>query len=136
MEALVALGLACNILQVISFSMETILLATKISKDGSVDINLAKDALQLEELSKELETSINNQTSTVSQGHHELLSIARDCNTTAKDIKKEMDLLSTSSWGKVGRTVKALRRKSALEQLEKILLGHQQTLQSRLLCQI
>ncbi|KAF7507899.1 hypothetical protein GJ744_009933 [Endocarpon pusillum] len=136
MEALVALGLTCNVLQVISFSREAILLATKISKDGSVDINLAKDALQLEALSNELDASINNQASTVLQGYHELLSIARDCNTTAKEIKKEMGLLSTSSWGKVGRTVKALRRRSALEQLEKTLLGHQQTLQSRLLYQI
>jgi hypothetical protein len=79
---------------------------------------------------------MSNQSNFVSQKHQELLVIARDCQATAKAIKAEMDSLSTSSWGKLGKTVKALRRKSTLERLEKILLGHQNTLQSRLLIEI
>jgi hypothetical protein len=136
MEALVALGLACNILQLISFGRETISLVTRISKDGSTDINLAKDAQRIEQLSNELETAMSNQSNIVSPKYQELLVIARDCKATAKDIKAEMDSLSASSWGKFGKIVKGLRQKSTLERLEKTLLLHQNTLQSRLLTEM
>lgn len=54
MEALVALGLACNVIQIISFGRETISICRAFYSDASPDAGVVQNASRLAELSRRL----------------------------------------------------------------------------------
>ncbi|TLD30611.1 hypothetical protein PspLS_01869 [Pyricularia sp. CBS 133598] len=57
LEPIAALGLACNILQVIAIGRETVQVALQVYRAGELDPALAKNAGVLEKLSREILTS-------------------------------------------------------------------------------
>ncbi|KAK1622112.1 hypothetical protein BDP81DRAFT_442235 [Colletotrichum phormii] len=81
MSGLEALGLACNIFQVISFGRETSSLVKRVYRDSSVDDALeanAKDLAQLASFVQALETPKNP-----TKQEHQLLEIAKNCQAVA-----------------------------------------------------
>jgi hypothetical protein len=139
MEALAALGLAGNIIQVVSFCHETVSLSTKIYRKGSSDPELAQDVSQIKKLAEQLNIAISNSAEvmkTASPTRAELMAIARDCSSAAEELELELNQASRSKAGAFGKAVKFMLRKSKLESLEQRLMRHQKTLQSRLLFEI
>ena len=139
MEALAALGVACNIMQVISFCHETVSVSLKIYKNGSSDLDLAKNASQIQKLAEQLDVVVNNSAAILtsnSQPRAEVVAIARDCASTAKELGLKLNQTTSSKAGAVGRALKIRLQKSKLDDLEQKLMRHQQTLQSRLLFEI
>jgi hypothetical protein len=137
-EALAALGVACNVIQVISFCHETVELAVKIHKQGSVDETLSQNAKRIEALSQQLDLSIHNTqlASSISPARRELSTIAKDCISTSKTLTFELNKLSKSRGGTVIKTVKTVFKKSRLKDLENAMQKHQQVLDSRLLVEL
>jgi hypothetical protein len=139
MEALFALGVACNVMQVISFCHETVSLSIKIYKKGSSDPELAQHVLQMKGLANQLDSAISNSATVItiqSPPRKELIAIARDCASTAKELELELNQVSHSKIGAVGRAVKIRFRISKLETLKQKLVSHQNTLQLRLIFEI
>jgi hypothetical protein len=137
-EALLALGLACNVIQIISFSLETLAIANKIRKEGSFNTDLAQNVQRIEKLSQELEISMQNfpqgnQAPQSQTPQSELIDIARDCNSIASQMTSELSKISNSKGGTFGKTLNVVYRKSKLEKMEKTMTQCQQSLNSRLL---
>src|ERR1700753_1531323 len=125
MEALVALGVACNILQVASFCHETVSTSVRIYKKGSSDPELAHDVSKIKGLAEQLESAVSYSATvmtTASPAHTELIEIAHDCASTAKDLELELSQIASSQVGAVGRAFKIRLRKSHLEGLEQRLM--------------
>jgi hypothetical protein len=142
MESLVALGLACNILQVISFCRVTIETFTDIKSSGSAQPDLAEITSKLEGLSLQLQSSISNTrrssapSSLPSVYSTQLLDAARDCNAAATKLRNELDAIAKSKGGVAGKTLAASRRRSRIQRLEKSLVHHQQLLNTQLLVKL
>jgi hypothetical protein len=138
MEALAGLAIACNVIQVISFCHETVEVGVQIHKRGNVDEDLSLNARRLEDLSKQLDVSIQStaQAATtgpnVSASYQDLSSIARDCSLKAKEMSVELDKVSNSKGGSVVKACKTLWKKSKLEKIEKVMQQYQKVLNSRL----
>ena len=138
-EALAALGVACNVFQVISFCHEVVGVAVKIRQKGTADESLAQNASRIEALANQLDISIQNSVqvkSTVSPAQQELSSIAKDCSLIAKRLTVELDKISKSRGGTVIKTARTVFAKSKLEKLESSMQQHQRTLNSRILVQL
>jgi pyruvate/oxaloacetate carboxyltransferase len=137
-EALAALAIACNVIQVISFCHETVDLAIKIHKQGTADVGLLQSTKRIEALSQQLDLSIQStQIGTgLSPAQKELSDIAKDCSSTAKQLSVELDKISKSRGGTVFKTARTLLKKSKLEKLESTMQQHRQVLDSRLLVQL
>jgi hypothetical protein len=133
-EALAALGIAVNVMGVITFCRETADLAVKIHKTGAVDPDLAQRTTRIKALSEQLDVS----TQTAQYGssrlpaHQELSAIAKDCSSTAQQLVEELESISTGS-STIKKVAKSFWKRSKLEKLEKILESHQRVLDSRLL---
>jgi hypothetical protein len=85
MEALVGLGLACNVMQVISFCSQTVQDCSRIRSLGSVEPDVGHIAGKLDKMCNQLERSISTTTQIVQPSMQQtmLLEIARDCRETA-----------------------------------------------------
>jgi hypothetical protein len=134
-EALAGLSVACNVMAVISFSREAIEIANNIRKHGSFNSDLPRNAQRILNLSQDIEKAVNNVSQSVpsSPAQTELLDIARDCKSKANGIAIELEKITKSKLGTLGKTAQTLWRKSKLEKLEAAMVHHQQVLDSRLL---
>jgi hypothetical protein len=142
MEALAALGLACNIIQVLNAANEAYSLSKRLLETGNAYPGLAENATAI----KALSTSLQESLATISQPHTEaerqLLSLAKSCYTSAQELSCELDKLAGSAGiqGKLRESIKAgvkLRlRKGRLERLEKDMRACHTTLESGLLLRI
>jgi len=141
MEALAVLGLACNVMQILSAANETYSLSKRLLETGDAYPSLGENATTLKALSKSLQESL----ATISQPHteaeHQLLRLAKSCHTSAQELSCELDKLAGSAIrGKLRESIKTavkLRlRKGRLERLEKDLRAYQTTLESGLLLRI
>ena len=138
-EALAALGVAANVMAVISFCHETVDLAAKIHKTGSVNPDLAQNAKRIETLYKQLDLSMHNTAQSGSSGspaQQELSAIAKDCSSASKELVKELESITKSKSGTIIKVAKTFWKKSKLEKLENTMQQRQRVLDSRLLVEL
>jgi uncharacterized protein YukE len=137
MEAIVALSLACNVLTLVDFTCKTGKLFETLRTKGSVDPNLSKNAERLDNLSKSLDASIVNAAPVLESvdSRQELLSIARDCSKTAKELLSVISKISNSRAGVLGKFAKAMMTSftGKLKDLEKAMIQFEHALQTRLI---
>ncbi|KAN0089015.1 hypothetical protein V8E51_019275 [Hyaloscypha variabilis] len=142
MEAVAALSVACNVMQVISFAHETISLCKRLHQGGLLDEDLANNARHLSSLSASLRDSINAvQTSRpLTKEQNGLQAVAERCLEASTKLRLELDKFtmpgSPSGLTTLKNVLSAHFHKKSIEALRKIMNECQCTLQSDLLFQL
>ncbi|KAK7455658.1 hypothetical protein Landi51_02861 [Colletotrichum acutatum] len=139
MSGLEALGLACNIFQVISFGRETASLVKRVYRDGTVDDALEANAKDLAQLAKHVQTLEVPKNPTKQE--HQLLEIAKKCQAVARDLKEEIAfIVGHKKKGSLAATIKVAAkanwRKRRLDTMERKLNDAERLMQSGLLARI
>lgn len=140
MSGLEALGIACNIMQVISFAHETIEFCKAMYEGQSLDLYSEQSVASLSAISAQLQTRYQGVRSQTAQDR-ELEDVARKCNVAARALEEEVKFLTRhQAAGSLKRTLlvtlKIIWRKRRLERLEKSLRNRQQTMESYLLARV
>ncbi|KAL8393888.1 hypothetical protein RB599_006102 [Gaeumannomyces hyphopodioides] len=147
LEPIAALGLACNILQVIETGIKTVQLARRLYKDGELDPTLGDNGELLVTLSDQiLSITVTNaageggRKNSGSQDQR-IVDLARKTHRAARDLVEEVSFLGgLSTKGQLLATLKAVGktawRKKRLERLEGSLGEAEKQLQMGLLTKI
>ncbi|KAJ4146220.1 hypothetical protein NW754_001684 [Fusarium falciforme] len=138
LEPLAALGLACSVIQTITFAGQTLSLCRKISKDGQPDPALNDYSLELSKISETLKSNLNRGTGVLLSDDLALRDTAEKCLDVATKLAQEMKNLSPQNGQKGDRIsfrlgFKTLFRKPRLEQLETSLRNIQSVMNTQLL---
>ncbi|KAL2675642.1 hypothetical protein Neosp_011832 [[Neocosmospora] mangrovei] len=138
LEPLTALGLACSVMQTITFAGQTLSLCKKIYNDGQPDPALNDYSLELSKISETLKNNLNLGTGVLSSDDLALRDIAEKCLEVATKLTQEMQNLSPQNGQKGVRIsirlgFKTLFRKPRLEQLEASLRNIQSAMNTQLL---
>ncbi|KAK3367650.1 hypothetical protein B0H63DRAFT_363599, partial [Podospora didyma] len=143
MEPLAALGIASNVMQIISFGFETIAVCKRVHESGHPEPGLGDNSASLHTLSVALSQQLKayHQSQVGLRKHDKaMLDIAAKCADAAKALQEEARFLTpktTKNFANVASTVsKTLWRKRRLERLEKELTRSQATLDTHLLARI
>jgi len=153
LEPLVALGLACNTLQLVGTGRETIRTVRQIYQDGKLDPALNDRAGELKSPAERASTASDTTlgagtapTATASAPRtkardKQLLGIAEQCVGAARDLQEEIAFLNTTKrTGKLAVSLeiaaKTAWRKRRLDRLDQKLNEIQRTLQTGLLTAI
>ncbi|UNI23438.1 hypothetical protein JDV02_009255 [Purpureocillium takamizusanense] len=142
MEALVAFGLACNVMQVINFAHEAVKVGKTIYETGSLDPDLAATTGSLTNSFEDLKTALEKAPKPLSKDDRELLDIAQTSLDTATALKAELDKIAELlPEGKAAAAFRAWLRaalggKRRVEKLDKFMRSHQAVLETRLLVRL
>ena len=142
MEALAAFALACNVLQVIDFGKNAVILYKQISKHGT-----PKDHHLLRETSAQISTAARNvqaglQGSPSSCGplnatETQLQDVARHCVETAGILQQELEGLQVGPHGSLRDKIKKfgtiVRKRSSIAEIERCLAKYQSILETSIL---
>lgn len=141
LEPLVALGLACNILQLIEVGCNTIKLAKNVYHSSSpvVDQTLQDNAAVLITISSEVKAA--KQPASLSKLDQHLVTTAEKCTTAARDLEEEVRfLLSNAKQNQLAATLqivaKTTWRKRRLDRLKESLESAEKLMTKTLLAQI
>ena len=93
LEPLAALGLACNILQIVDVGRQTITLIKTIYREGTPDATLEENAEILRAISKQISTCTSNLTAQRTKRDQQLLKLANNCSAAAQDLQEEVRFL-------------------------------------------
>ncbi|KAK1777057.1 hypothetical protein QBC45DRAFT_331542 [Copromyces sp. CBS 386.78] len=140
LEGLAAFGLACNVMQAISFSIEMISVCRTVFHNGSPDPSMASLLTHSTDITTSLERSISS-ASSIGPDERKLLDIARECLDVIAKLKIEVGKCSSSSAkGKylpsIGLALQAKWKESKVAKLESQMQKHQRVLDSGLLVHI
>jgi len=141
LEPLAALGLACNVMQLIDFARETTSICKAVYETGTPDPGLVSTIGHMTGAFENLSNSLDSARGSADPDERALLEVARDCQAVAKKLKAKVNKISkNTSGGKYFSAIivasKANYRKRDIEKLEKSLTDHQRALETRLLGQI
>ena len=148
LEALGALGLACNVFQAVSFAREVGTVSRGILETGETPASaksLANSLSNLTAITRDIESFTRSTSQSFGSLDTRLLEIAEDCSKTALELKAEIDKSSAATSSAKGHRLKSIRaaigsvvrsRSKTVERLEKRLQTHQNTLEAQLLVNI
>lgn len=137
MEPAAALGLVCNIFQLIEVGCQTYELIKAVYQRGSIDENLHEKAIILGNISEDMKP-VNRP---AKKRERQLVDTAEICARAARQLREEIKyLVSRAEKGKLSSAIKTvsmtLWRKPRLERLKKELDEAEKLMQSGLLAQI
>lgn len=132
MDPIAAIGLVCNIVQILGLSIKAVKKCREIYKDGALSENR-----ELEEMARCL-TDLRTNLDTEKQGDvDELMDLGSQCSMTAKNLVAELEKLKVSAPHSkrqvVSKTFKALWKKDAIDDIQKRLDRYQRVLDTRIL---
>ena len=95
-ESLAIFGIACNVMQVISFAHDSITFFKQLHDERCADPSLRKAADQMRDATKSLVDSINVNCghATLTAEEAELLKLANECSGIAKKLSDELNKLA------------------------------------------
>ena len=101
-ESLAIFGIACNVMQVISFAHDSIAVFKQLHHEGSADPRLRKAADQMRNTTNSLVDSINvnRGNARLTAEEAELLELANECSGIAKKLGDELDKLTNATSSK------------------------------------
>lgn len=141
LEPLAALGLACNILQLIEIGCNTIKLAKNIYQSSTpvIDKALQENAAVLSTISSEVKGA--KRPASLSKLDQQLVTIADKCFAAARDLEEEVRfLLTNAKQNQLAATLKVVAkttwRKRRLERLKESLDTAEKLMTKTLLAQI
>lgn len=137
MEPAAALGLVCNIFQLIEVGSQTYALIKDVYQKGSIDGSLNEKSVILENISKRIQPVNRHAT----KHEKQLVEMAESCARAARQLREEINyLVGNAKRGSLLFGVKVvlmtLWRKSRLERLKKELDEAEKLMHSGLLVQI
>ena len=141
LDPMSALGLACNIIQIVDFSLKAVTKFRELYNDGASSENreLEDITVRLKGLRANLVTvnPTTRQSRPVFVDDRELQALADECCRTADELTAELDTLKVSGPHKKRQVAKkfyrSIRRKSVVEGIQKRLDGYQKVLNTRTL---
>jgi hypothetical protein len=142
LEALVALGLTCNIFQTITFGCEIITLAKHVYQSGTLDNAIHAYAGELRGVADGIRTACPHDSSkALSLQDKQLLKLSRTCCTAARELQEEVEfIIGNAQRGSLLATIKVAAkanwRKRRLDRIEGELHRAESVLQAGLLGQI
>ena len=138
MDPLTAFSLACGVIQVVDFSMKVLAKCKEIHDHGALSENQ-----EIEEITKQLtDLQIDNslpQSSETTQtpDDRELRELVKTCSATAEQLVAKLRTLKIEGPHKkrqaIVKTVKALREKREIHDLEKRLSSYRSVLDTKIL---
>ena len=139
MSGIESLGLACNVMQIISFAHETISFCKAVYEGSSPDSQLQYDAQSLAKLTEDVRRQKASNPRTASQ--RELHVVAEKCNDAARKLREEIQFIfGHHAKGSLAATLriaaKANWRKKRLDELEERMQNCQRQLDTHLLARI
>jgi hypothetical protein len=141
LEPLVALGLACNIFQLVEYGCSTIKLAKSIYQSSSPVVNkaLQENALALSTISGEIKAA--QRPANPSRLDKQLLATIDECYSAARDLQEEVSfLLGNAKQHQLAATLKVVAkttwRKRRLDRLKQSLENAETQMRNTLLAQI
>ncbi|KAK5659106.1 hypothetical protein OQA88_1196 [Cercophora sp. LCS_1] len=147
LEPLAALGLACNVFQVLSFAGDLCKIYRDIRERGQVPelaTPLAGTSESLTKAFNDAEAIAANATQQLTESEQELLKVARDCQKAVKSLQDGFSSPKTTAGAK-GNMIQSFTtalqvvknsRKSKVKELEKLVERHRIALETRLLVNI
>ena len=143
MEALAVFGIACNVIQVISFTHETISICKAVYNSGAPfdSAYTSKIVGDYEKICDDLQRKIQYAGSGACAEEKELFNIASDCLLAAKKLKSSVNKLATPSsrgkaLGSIYAGVAAKFKGGRLQKLEDNINKHKARLESHLLMKV
>ncbi|RSL70866.1 hypothetical protein CEP53_001751 [Fusarium sp. AF-6] len=141
MEPLAALGLACNIMQLLSFGGEAISLCRKVYKTGEIDPSLKDYSSQTAKICESLNDNLTQRQLNLGSDALALQQRAIMCKTAADKLNHELELLAPTGgaggWRRsLTAPINAIRHKHHLSDLEKDLNKLKSGLDTQLLVRI
>ena len=132
MDPCTALSLFCNIVQVVDFSTKVVKKCRELYKNG-----VSSENQEIEEMAKHLTDLHTNLDLTDRGGIDDLLDLGSKCSQTAQELIAEVRELSVNGPHRkrqiVGKTIKAIWKRSAIEDIQKRLENYRKLLDSRIL---
>ena len=140
MDAIAAFSLACNVVQVVDFSMDVVSICRELYRDGSLS-----EYDHLEHMTNHLIGLRNALESPMAQGNQNigqcqdqaLLDLAEECSTTAKELFGELQKLKINGTPNkrqvIRKSAKSLWKKSTVEKIQTRLDEYRKILDSRIL---
>ncbi|KAF4816663.1 hypothetical protein CGCSCA5_v006360 [Colletotrichum siamense] len=142
MSGLEGLSLACNVMQLIDFSQQTVSMCRSIYESGKFEPGLETQASSLQDASSEVMTLLQSKTVAASKttgAERRLLDLATKCIQNAKDLQEEITYLTPHQPGKMQALVatsKAVWRKRRLERIKANLADGQKLMETLILVRI
>ena len=144
LDPMSALGLACNIIQVVDFSLKAVGKFRELYNDGASSENreLEDMAVRLKILRAKLVTvdPTTRQSRPVFFDDRELQALADECCKTADELTAELDTLKISGQHKrrqaVQKFFRSIRRKSVVDGIRRKLDSYQKVLDTRILANL
>ena len=141
LDPMSALGLACNIIQIVDFSMKAVTKFRELYKDGVSsenreleDMTAGLRGLQANLVTVDPTTRLSG---SVFVDDQELQDLADECCKTAHELTAELNTLKVSGPHKrrqaVQKFYRSIRRKSVVEGIQRKLNGHQKVLDTKIL---
>ncbi|KAF3808330.1 hypothetical protein GCG54_00006952 [Colletotrichum gloeosporioides] len=142
MSGLEGLSLACNVMQLIDFSQQTVSMCRTIYESGKFEPGLEAQASSLQDASSEVMTLLRSKkvaTAKTTGAERRLLDLAPKCIQHAKDLQEEIAYLTPRQPGRMQAliaTSKAVWRKRRLERLKANLADGQKLMETLILVRI
>jgi hypothetical protein len=134
LDPLSCFGIACNVMQVISLSIEITSIVKRIKKEGTADTDLREHAGNLSKISNELENYLKGcDLKQLLKNQVELQEITVRCLETSRGIQALIDNIDSTRGGRVVKALKMRSKKSTFERLEKAMQKYQDTMQTHIL---
>ncbi|KAF4878087.1 hypothetical protein CGCSCA1_v002902 [Colletotrichum siamense] len=142
MSGLEGLSLACNVMQLIDYSQQTVSMCRSIYESGKFEPGLEAQASSLQDASSEVVTLLRSKKVAAAKtkgAERRLLDLAPKCIQYAKDLQEEIAYLTPRQPGKIQALVatsKAVWRKRRLERLKANLADGQKLMETLILVRI
>jgi hypothetical protein len=141
LEPLAALGLACNVMQVIDFACETTSACRAIFRTGTPNPSFTSATAHMTKALEDLNRFLDSSPKSSNLDEQELLDVAKESLAVASDLKAEVGKISNeASKGKyssaISGALKVKFRKGKIEKLEQSLAAHQKVLETQILIRI
>ena len=138
MDPLTAFSLACGVIQVVDFSIKVLAKCKEIHDHGALAEHQEVEEITNHLTDLRMDTSLPQSSgSTQSPDDRELRELAKTCSTTAEQLVAKLQTLKIEGPHKKReaffKTVKALREKREIHDLEKRLNRHRSVLDTKIL---
>jgi hypothetical protein len=134
LDLLTCFSIACNVMQVISLSLEVTSIVKRIKKEGTADLELRQHAGNLSKTSNELENYLKGcGLKQLPKNQVELQEITMKCLEMSKEIQGLIDSIDSTRGGRALKALKMRSKKSTFERLEQAMRKYQDTMQTHIL---
>lgn len=145
MDPITGIGLAASVVQIVTFSIQTVETCRQVYKQGSaIEFESLNDTTgHLARLADGLQKSLQDsgtRSQALTREEKDLVDLGRKCQGCADNLQKELSQLHTqprsSALGAVRKTFRTIWKRDSIEKIYKEMQGYQATLETSLLARL